>query len=217
MGLSPDHLYENETAILELHPHWWYLTPRALLLFAALVFGVVVWTRDWDNAAADGLAWIAAAAILAALVFFLLRVVGWRTTVFVVTTERCISRSGLITKSGIEIPLERINTVYFEQRLFERMLRTGDLAIESAGEGSRSTFSNIADPISVQNTIYRQMELNENRKYDRIGGNARDAAEQVRGSGLSIAEQLEKLADLRDRGAITEEEFAVEKARLQQG
>lgn len=203
--------------MLELHPHWWYLAPRAALLIGALILGTIVWTWDQDGILGTGTSWIVALIIVAALVYFLLRVIGWRTTVFVVTTERCISRHGVITKAGIEIPLERINTVYFEQRLFERMLKTGDLAIESAGEGSRSTFSNIADPIFVQNTIYQQMEMNENRKYDRIGGEARGAASHGRAASLSIAEQLEKLADLRDRGAISEEEFALEKARLQQG
>ena len=156
---------------------------------------------------------VVALLIVVALVAFLLRLLTWRSTNFVVTTDRCIYRAGVFSKTGIEIPLERINTVFFNQSVWERILKAGDLGIESAGEFGRQTFTDIKDPVLVQNLIYRQVEDNENRKYDRIGAEAREAA----GSGagpLSVAEQLEKLADLRDRGAITPAEFEAQKARL---
>ena len=41
---------------------------------------------------------------------------------------------GVLAKQGIEIPLERVNTVFFNQAIFERMLGAGDLTIESGGE-----------------------------------------------------------------------------------
>jgi uncharacterized membrane protein YdbT with pleckstrin-like domain len=121
----------------------------------------------------------------------------------------------VLKKEGIEIPLDRINTVFFSQTVFERILKAGDLAIESAGEGSRQNFSDVYDPVGVQNVIYQQMEDDEARKYSRIGDEARSAAESVVGSAqLSVAEQLEKLADLRDRGAISAADFDAEKQRL---
>ena len=219
MGLSEKHLYNDEQIVVDLHPHWWYLTPRAVLLVCAMVLGGITLGYDLDNETLQtGLRWVSAALIVVALVAFLVRVIGWRTTNFVVTTDRCIYRGGVLKKTGIEIPLERINTVFFSQTLFERMLKAGDLAIESAGEGSRQTFSDIKDPVRVQNTIYRQMEENENRKYDRIGGEARQAAHSVvSGSSLSVSEQIEKLAELRDRGVLSEDEFQSQKAQLLAG
>ena len=147
------------------------------------------------------------------------RQVLWRTTNFVLTTDRCIYRSGVLVASGVEIPLERINTVFFQQTLFERLLGAGDLAIESGGETGKEFFQDIRDPPAVQHEIYAQMEENENRKYDRIG---REAAEGARAHGgttvhtgpLSVAEQLEKLAELHERGRLTDEEFDDQKARL---
>ena len=48
--------------------------------------------------------------------------------------------------------------------------------------------SNIADPAGVQSEIYRQIEANENRKFDRIG--------QGHGGGqVSVADELAKLQD----------------------
>jgi len=217
MGLPDKHLYQGEQIVVDLHPHWWYLTPRGAGLAAVMVLGgwLLIFDVGPDGSPGTVLNWAAALLIVIALVGFLVRLVGWRSTNFVVTTDRCIYRSGVLRKTGIEIPLERINTVFFSQTVFERLLKTGDIAIESAGEGSRQTFSDIKNPTQVQNLIYQQMETNENRKYDRIGGEAREAAQGSSGSvGLSVAEQIEKLAELRDRGVLSDAEFDAQKAQL---
>ena len=85
-----------------------------------------------------------------------------------ITTDRLIYRHGVLSKHGIEIPLERVNTVFFSQSILERMVGSGDLVIESAGELGRQDFSNVRKPSAVQNEIHKQMEANENRKFDRV-------------------------------------------------
>ena len=85
-----------------------------------------------------------------------------------ITTDRLIYRHGVLSKHGIEIPLDRVNTVFFSQSILERMVGSGDLVIESAGEIGRQDFSNVRKPSAVQNEIYKQMEANENRKFDRV-------------------------------------------------
>ncbi|HNI34602.1 MAG TPA: PH domain-containing protein [Microthrixaceae bacterium] len=225
MAFPKKHLYNDEVIVLDRYPHWWYLFPRAVLLVVACALGIwaLVFDFDTDSKLEGPVQIVAAALVLAALVAFVIRLIGWRSTNFVVTTERCIYRSGVLHKTGIEIPLDRINTVFFSQTLFERILKAGDLAIESAGENSRQSFSDITNPVEVQNTIYKQMEENENRKYDRIGSEARQAAAQIQAQPqnlaqptqvITVAEQLEKLAELRDRGVITPAEFEAQKAQL---
>ena len=99
----------------------------------------------------------------------------WVTTNFVITTDRLIYRHGVLSKHGIEIPLERVNTVFFSQSILERMVGSGDLVIESAGELGRQNFSNVRKPSAVQNEIHKQMEANENRKFDRVNAAPRPA------------------------------------------
>ncbi len=115
------------------------------------------------------------------------RWITWYSTNFVVTTDRCIYRSGIVSKRGIEIPLERINTIFFEpgvHRPHDR--RRARLMIESAGEMGRQTFEDVRDPITVQNVLYQEMEDNENRKFDRIGsGGARLHRRRARASSPS--------------------------------
>lgn len=197
----------DEEIVLDLKPHWLAVAPPALALVAALVlsFAVVIW--DLNGTVDKVASAVALVVLLVVLVWFAFRVVSWASTNFTLTTDRLISRYGVLSKSGVEIPLDRINTVFFNQSLFERVMGAGDLAIESAGERGNQSFANIRKPAIVQREIYVQVEANENRKFDR-------AARHGGGTGLSIAEQLEKLHDLVTKGALTPEQFEAEKARL---
>jgi uncharacterized membrane protein YdbT with pleckstrin-like domain len=196
----------DEEVVLDLRPHWIYLAPATLLLVVAIVVGVVVavWSPESDGL--DTASSIVALVLLAvAVVFFGVKYAKWVTTMFVLTTDRLVTRWGVLAKSGTEIPLERINTVFFNQSLFERVLGAGDLTIESAGEQGSGNFTDIRKPAVVQREIYVQMERNENRKFDRVRGP---------GGGLSTAEQLEKLHQLLQQGALTQVQFEAERARL---
>ena len=126
-----------------------------------------------------------------------------------------ISRTGVVAKKGIEIPLDRINTVFFNQSLFERVIGAGDIGIESAGEGGRQTFTDIRKPNLVQNEIYRQVEGLEERKLQRLGEAASGgAAAAAAAAAPSIPEQIEKLDQLRRQGVVTDEEFEQKKREL---
>jgi uncharacterized membrane protein YdbT with pleckstrin-like domain len=194
-------LQEGEQLVLDLHPHWWFFAgPVATLILAVIaVIGLQVFA-DWDWAVLGG-----AGVAVAAALWVIGRYFRWISTNFVVTSDRVIYRSGVLAKKGIEIPLERVNTVFFNQSIFERMLHAGDLVIESGGERGHESFSDIRNPSQVQNEIYKQGELNQNRMFH---GGDRPAAE------LSVPEQLEKLDDLRQRGVISQAEFDAKKAQL---
>ena len=206
MPFSRKLLNEGEEIVLDLHPHWWFFAkPGAGLLAGVLIGGGVAF--NWDDPP-SAVSFIAGVGLLAVLAWFGLYYARWATTHFVITTDRLIYRHGVLAKKGIEIPLERVNTVFFSQSIFERIVGSGDLVIESAGEKGQEAFSNVRKPSSVQNEIYVQMEANENRKFDRIGSNARTAG------GESIPAQIAALDDLRARGVLTDAEFQAKKADL---
>jgi uncharacterized membrane protein YdbT with pleckstrin-like domain len=203
----PRHLLtDDEDLVLDLRPHWWFLAPAGALLSVAVLLGLASLIGDW----ASWLKFPVGILVLGSLGFFVLRYLTWTTTNFVVTNERVISRTGVVSKQGIEIPLDRINTVFFNQTLFERMIGAGDIGIESAGEGGRQTFTDIRKPNLVQNEIYRQVEGLETRKLQRMG----QAAAGNVPSTDSIPEQIEKLDQLRRQGVVTDEEFERKKREL---
>jgi len=201
-------LNDGEEVVLDLRPHWIYMAQPTAALLGAILLGVIALTQAGDDGVGKVIKVVCAALVLFCLGWFGIRYAKWSSTNFVVTSDRVIHRVGVISKHGIEIPLERINTVFFNQSIFERLLGAGDLGIESAGERGAETFEDVRKPAIVQNEIYRQMEANSNRMY---GGRQQPATQQ---SGLSIPEQIEKLDELRKRGVISEQEFAAKKADL---
>jgi uncharacterized membrane protein YdbT with pleckstrin-like domain len=203
----PRHLInEGETVALDLHPHWWYFSKHILTgipLFLALI-GVL--TLSGSVQAVAGWAWAILAVIWA--VWLATKYVQWQYTHFVVTDDRVIFRTGMLSKHGVEIPLERINNINFDQRIFERLIGAGDLDIESAGREGQSHFEDVRHPDGVQQEIYRQMEVNAKETA------SWSAPRAPAGDGTNIPEQIEQLAALRDKGHITAEEFEIKKAAL---
>lgn len=204
MAFPEDYLHPKEELILNLTPHWFRLVPSAASLLGAVVFGLVVMTQ-WDVQALDILA---AVLIIATAGWFIGSYVSWISDHFVLTSDRVICRKGVIRRSSIEIPLERINTVFSDQSLFERMIGAGDLSIESASQDGRQNFEDMRKPQWIQNEIYVAMENNENRKFDGLRSEPAPAA------GPTVAEQLHQLEDLRQRGVLTQEEFDRKKSEL---
>jgi uncharacterized membrane protein YdbT with pleckstrin-like domain len=162
-----------------------------------------------EGDAATAGAWVYLALVIAWLVWLGARLARWATTHFVVTSDRIVFRTGVLSKHGRDIPLERVNDITSNQTLFERMLGSGDLLIESAGERGQQTFSDIPHPDHVQQEIYRQMEGNATRAMS-AGFRPTPHAPATQ----SVTEQISALADLRDRGAISEAEFEAKKAEL---
>ena len=91
----------------------------------------------------------------------------WLTSDFVVTSSRVIHREGFIAKRSMEIPLDKINDVRFEQGIFERMVGAGTLVIQSASESGRNEFKFIRHPEEVQRTIYHESEADQTRTVQR--------------------------------------------------
>ena len=201
MAFDRSNLHRNEEIVLDLHPHWIMLAKGLFLLVLSIALGIWVLTTDLHSIIKGAVGLL----ILASLLYTLQRTVAWLSTNFVVTTDRCIYREGIVSKRGVEIPLERINTVFFNQTVVDRILGAGTLTIESAGENGVQTFEDVRDPIGVQQVLYQEMEDNENRKFDRV----RAPAAQV-----SVADEIAKLAALRDQGHLTPAEFEEQKARL---
>jgi membrane protein YdbS with pleckstrin-like domain len=194
-------LNEGEELVLDLRPHPWFFAGPAALLAGSLVLLIIAkGISDWP----DAIVLLLAGIVLASLVWFAGRYARWATTNFVVTSDRIIFRAGVMAKRGIEIPLERVNTIFSNQSVIERMLGSGDLLIESGGEQGRETFSDIPHPQRVQNEVYRQIEGTQTRIYG--GGRPNPQSDAL--------DQLAKLDDLRKRGAITEQEFQTKKAQL---
>jgi uncharacterized membrane protein YdbT with pleckstrin-like domain len=160
-------LTEDEHLVLRLHPHWKTLigpvSVAVLVVAVALIAEVVIPPNS--GAAVERLV-VAAVAILAVMLWLIVPVLRWRTTTYELTTRRLRVRSGIVTRRGRDIPLARINDVSFEKGLLDRLLGSGRLVVESAGEHGQILLNDIPRVELTQATLFRLVE-EEQRRLER--------------------------------------------------
>ena len=203
MAWPEDALSEDETIVTSFRPHWKTLfIPFGWFVLGMIAIGVIFWvfgeTRfDWI---------LALAVVVAVLVLVARPLIDWWVTRYVLTNERLITRTGLIAKSGVEIPLENITNVNFSQTFFERVLGAGDLLVESAGSMGQSKFANIPHPDDFASLLYK---TRENRTKDLASNVGMAAAAEP-----DATEKLTRLKQLHSDGILTDEEYAEKRKKL---
>ena len=158
MPYPKDLIQDGETLALDLRPHWWYFS-RNIFTGIPLLIIIILLFSETHGDVRKYLGWIVGLMVLAWAAWLVLKYFQWVMTYFVVTSRRVIYRTGVISKKGVEIPLERVNNINFHQRIIDRIIGAGDLDIESAGKDGQSHFDFIRHPDGVQHEIYRQMEF----------------------------------------------------------
>jgi len=167
-GMARDDSFTaDERQVLLLHPHWKTLIRPLLVavivVAAALVLETVI--PSGSGAAAERLV-VAAVAVLALMLWLMVPVLRWRTTTYELTTRRMRVRDGIVTRRGRDIPLTRISDVSFEKGLLDRLLGSGRLVVESAGEHGQIVLTDIPQVEFVQATLFRLVE-EEQRRLER--------------------------------------------------
>jgi uncharacterized membrane protein YdbT with pleckstrin-like domain len=128
-------LRADERVVVHKHPHWKMLVLPVMALLLIVGFGsflaAVISGQSWQLYGLIALSVLGGALVVWLTVVPLLR---WRTTHFVLTTRRVLVREGILSRSGIDIPINRINSVQFRHSLIDRILGCGTLIIESASD-----------------------------------------------------------------------------------
>ncbi len=209
MAFPRELLAEHEELIFEKRPHWVALVPAVLWtigLLIALLLGYRALDAIFDDGATTSKS-VFAVVVTGLWLFLAVKAYfQWRFTLFVLTTDRLITRSGVIAKHSKEIPLERINDVTFTQSVVERMLGAGDLLLDSSGDLGPARITAVQKPEEVQLIIYKETEKNENRmRTPQVLQTHREP---------TIPEQIEALARLKEQGTLSDEEFEAKKSEL---
>ncbi len=161
MGFPENSLARDERVIVHSHSHWKIvLVPTLLFLLVTGVAGVAsgfAATRSLEGGARTavlGAVWL----IWLGLVVWLFAVpfVKWLSTHFVVTDRRVMFQTGIVSRSGIEIALNRINSVEFEQGVVDRVLGCGSLIIESASR-EPLVFEDVPGVLDVRNLLQHEL------------------------------------------------------------
>jgi uncharacterized membrane protein YdbT with pleckstrin-like domain len=161
VGYPENVLAKDEQVVLHRHPHWGRLIGPVLVLLVATAvaafLAAVVNQTNWEPTAKNVIQVVVLAIWLVIVGWLTLwPFLNWWTTHFVITDRRVMFRHGLITRSGIDIPLARVNSVEFRHGLIDRMLRTGTLIIESAAQDPLE-FHDIPRVEHVHSLLYHEV------------------------------------------------------------
>ena len=169
MGFPENVLAKGEKVERDLHPHWLtVVVPTILgLLLAAGCIAVAGVTPDDDTG--NRIQWIAVAVfVLIAIPAVVVPYLRWRTTHYVITSHRVMVRRGILTKNGKDITLSKITDVSFEQTVLDRIIRSGSLHIESAGDSPDENLRYIPRSNEVQQLINRLIDEDDLRRRPRL-------------------------------------------------
>ena len=122
------------------------------VLTLVVVIAAVVVHYQFLNEPDGRIPWLPLLAVLL-LLFPLWNMVRRRFVTMTIKADKLYYEVGAISKSTRIIQIHKIQDVRVQQTLFQRMFGIGDLSIETAGETSRLTVSNLDHPKSLAEKI----------------------------------------------------------------
>jgi uncharacterized membrane protein YdbT with pleckstrin-like domain len=157
-------LTAGEESVAVLHPHWKVLVrPAAVAL--GVVAGVLVLEVIIPPGTAAGLERLGLLAIAVMLLMWWLAVplLRWRTTTYELTTRRMRIRDGIIARSGKDFPLSRIVNISYRTSLLDRLVGSGTVILQTAGEHGDLILADIPRVMQVQSTAFQLVEREQLR------------------------------------------------------
>jgi hypothetical protein len=214
-----DSLIAGETIVFESTKHW--MAPiRASLTAVLLILGA--WLIRWLSPSGVGL-------FLTGLGWVIYNIVAWRTAEFAVTNMRILREEGLASHRSSTTLLSSLSDVKTSVGMLGRQLDYGDLTLlTTSGSSGEDRFLSITHPMEFRGAMMEQ------KMHGQGGGAAPEslsvgpsqapvpAAASVTTAGTLAqvrnpnddAETLKRLAELRDSGAISAEEYEAKKTEI---
>jgi uncharacterized membrane protein YdbT with pleckstrin-like domain len=154
MAISPKLLGDGEFVIASTRTHWKALVlPVLALLVTCAAAGFLIAVVPAGSTHGVMVLVVLGIAVLVIVYATIRPFLVWLTASYTVTNRRLINRSGVLTRRGRDIPLQRINDVKYERGLLDRLLGCGTLVISDASEEGRSVLPDVPDVEKLQLVI----------------------------------------------------------------
>jgi hypothetical protein len=242
MAYLDSRLGSGEQVLRREHQHWFVVLADAryaLLAWLGALLLLIVSNVIPNDSGGQGIrmviGWAIVALVVGGLLYFGWQLLRWQNEEFVVTNRRVLQTQGVLNKSLVDSSLEKINDAILTESLFARLFGFGNLEILTASESGISNLRMLRDADGFKRAMLDakhdlELELSGARPMPspaiRTGPAATPApapapaaapAAAPTGPSMSaddVTRTLANLADLRDRGAISAEEYEAKKADL---
>jgi uncharacterized membrane protein YdbT with pleckstrin-like domain len=218
MGYVERLLADGERIVTKRRQHWLApllegTSPLALLVVGLLLgFGALQFKPSLGAALYQILSLVSLAFVAIGLLWFGYRIVAWQSENYLVTTRRVIKVEGIVNKRAADSSLEKINDAVLEESVLGRMLGFGDLTILTAAEFEVDRFTMLAHARDFKRDM-----LNAKYALESDMSHPAPASPPIRADDLTreqATDTLARLAQLRDSGAITPEDYETKKREL---
>ena len=202
-------LQKGEKVLLITRPSWITMIIPAFIALVGLVVAYFIDFFGWGLAIS-----------IPALLYFLYKYLSWRVNIWGVTNYRVIDETGLINHFAKESPLEKINNVSYDQSLFGRIFNYGHVEIQTAAEIGSTDYHDVHGPKLLKDTItlaqadYKTLQLTNQAAHLANAMGMHKGHLSQSGNSPSLASELEKLFELKQKGVLSEEEYNKAKSRI---
>ncbi len=205
---------KNEEKLLLVIRHHWLKLAVPFAGWLALTI-LVLWLSYSIESFSTSVALVV---ILIAAIYPLWKYFEWVHNIWAVTNFRVIDEGGFFTRYAKESPLDKINNIEYDQSFWGRIFRYGNVDIQTAAEMGETSYQMIHRPKLLKDTI---THAQEEYKLRHMSSQAQQLARAIVSNSTiaaptqsMIADELQKLFDLKEKGVITEEEFLLQKKKL---
>ena len=227
-------LSDGERIALRSRQHWFATivdgrVPWAIFL-ASIILIILRLQLTGNEALEQGLGIIILALLLVSLAWLGKHYWSWYAQDYIVTNRRVLKVEGILNKRSADSSLEKINDAVLEQNLAGRIFGYGDLDIMTASEESVDRYRMLDQAPRFKKVMLDQKHLLEidlvrmpsppmrapatSAPATSAPATSAPAANVRTMSPDEVTKALGDLATLRDRGAITAEEFDAKKQEL---
>ena len=218
-------LSDGERIALRTRQHWFSTivdgrVPWAIFL-AAIVLLVLRVQMTGNDVIPQALGYLVLILMAVSLAMLGRLYWSWYAQDYIVTNRRVLKVEGIFNKRSADSSLEKINDAVLEQNLVGRIFGYGDLEILTAAETSVDLYRMLNNAPHFKKVMLDQKHLLED-DGNRLPGPPMRApapsAPAASGARAMTSEEVTKalgdLAWLRDRGAITAEDYEAKKREM---
>jgi len=225
-------LADGERVALRARQHFLATILEGRVAWAIFIAALVLVILDLQletGLVRDVFGWLGLILLVIGLAWLTQIYLSWYAQDYVITNRRVMKVEGILKKRSADSSLEKINDAVLEQSVFGRMLGYGDLDILTANEQSVDRYRMLSQAQQFKRTM-----LDEKHKLEQdvfqipappLRATPPPAPEPPPApapapagprpmSSEEITAALGDLADLRDRGAISPEEYEAKKQDL---
>jgi uncharacterized membrane protein YdbT with pleckstrin-like domain len=233
-------LSDGESIAMRTRQHWLAPVVAAaypiIIVIAAFVIVILSSNIQGDGAAGaikTALGWLALAGVIVAIAWGGLIAWRWYAEDYLITNRRVLKVEGIFNKHSADSSLEKINDAVLDQSLFGRIFGFGDLEIMTASEETVDRYKWLNQAPTFKKEMLNQKN-NLEMDYRHVPSpplRAAPVAEPVAAPASAapaapvapaqqrmtpdeVTATLSRLADLRERGAVSPEEYEAKKTEL---